>query len=201
MRPLARAAREADAGVRYTFVVRYFLRRRIPEVTRILLVEGGSRHITEAVIPRMRTHFGESVPIDLVTCFPAAAEGAAGVYNVNDYRGVKRRLGLARQLRARGYPVAGIVCSNEPLLKIWKWALAAALPAKLLIINENGDWFWLDRANWEPIRRFVQYRAGLADAGIVRAFARVVIFPFTLSYLLLYAAAAHFRRAIYRGFR
>jgi len=181
--------------------VRYFFRRRIPEPSRILLVESGSRHITETVMPRMRGHFGEGVPIDLVTCFPAAPAGMAGIYNVNDYRGRKRRLALVRELRARGYAIAGIVCSNEPLLNRWKWVLAAALPVKLLIINENGDWFWLDRAHWSHISRFLKYRAGLADAGIVRALARIVVFPFTLSYLLLYAAAVHFRRALYRGFR
>ncbi len=164
-----------------------------------MLIESGSRHISEVVIPRMRGHFG--VPIDLVTCFPDAPAGTAEVYNVNDYRGRRRGLALARQLRSRGYAVAGVVCSNEPILSKWKWALAAALPVKVLIINENGDWFWLDRAHWAHIRQFLKYRAGLADAGIVRAFARVVVFPFTLSYLLLYAAAAHFRRALYRGFR
>jgi hypothetical protein len=93
------------------------------------------------------------------------------------------------------------VCSGEPILTKWKWALAAALPAKFLVINENGDTFWLDRGHWRNIRQFVKHRAGLADAGIVRAAARMVVFPFTLLYLLLYAAAAHFRRALYRGFR
>jgi len=181
--------------------VRYFFRRRVPEPSRILLVESGSRHITENVIPRMRGHFGESVSIDLLTCFPAAPAGMAGVYNVNDYRGRKRRLALLRELRSHGYTIAGIVCSNEPLLNTWKWVLAAVLPVKLLIINENGDWFWLDRAHWSHISRFLKNRAGLADAGIVRAFARMVVFPFTLSYLLLYAAVAHFRRVLYRGFR
>ena len=181
--------------------MRYFFRRRIPEPSRILLVESGSRHISEIVIPRMRGHFGERVPIDLLTCLPTAPEGTAEVYNVNDYRGRQRRLALARELRARGYAIAGIVCSNEPILKKWKWALAVGLPAKLFIINENGDWFWLDRAHWPHISRFLKHRAGLADAGIVRTFARMVAFPFTLLYLLLYAAAAHFRRALYRGLR
>jgi len=193
--------RKGGAALRYTFDVRYFFRRRIPEPSRILLIESGSRHITEFVIPRMRGHFGESVPIDLVTCFPAAPAGTGEVYNVNGYRGRKGRLALVRELRARGYAIAGIVCSNEALLNKWKWALAAALPVKVLIINENGDWFWLDRAHWPHISRFLKHRAGLADAGIVRAVARIVIFPFTLSYLLLYAAAAHFRRTLYRGFR
>jgi len=179
--------------------VRYFLRRRIPEPSRILLVESGSRHITEIIIPRLKAQFG--APIDLVTCFPTAATGTAKIYNVNDFRGRKRRLALVRELRANGYAIAGVVCSNERILKTWKWALAAVLPAKILILNENGDWFWLDRGHWPQIGRFIKYRAGFADAGLVRAMARVAIFPFTLSYLLLYAASARFRRALYRGFR
>lgn len=162
-------------------------------------MESGSRHITEIIIPRLEAHFG--VPIDLVTCFPTAPVGTAAIYNVNDYRGRKGRAFLARELRANRYAIAGIVCSNELILNKWKWALAAMLPAKILILNENGDWFWLDCAHWPHIRRFIKHRAGFADAGIVRAVARIAVFPFTLSYLLLYAAAAHFRRALYRGFR
>jgi len=180
-------------------VVRYFFRRRIPEASQILVVESGSRHITDHLIPRMRGHFGQSVAIDLLTCFPEVPAGMARTYNVNGYRAARRK--LLSELRARRYPIVALICSNEPILKMWKWVLAAALPAKLLIVNENADWFWLDRAHWSHVSRLVKYRAGLADAGIVRAFARVVVFPFTLLYLLLYAAAAHFRRAIYRGFR
>jgi hypothetical protein len=188
-------------AVSYTFVVRYFLRRHIPEPSRILLVESGSRRITEILIPRVRAQFGASIPIDVVTCVPAAPAGVTDIYNVNEYRGWRSRLALARELRARGYGIAGIVCSAEPMLNKWKWGVVAVLPAKLMIANENADWFWLDRAHWPHIRRFVKHRAGLADAGIVRAAARLAIFPLTLSYLLLYAAAAHFRRALYRGFR
>jgi hypothetical protein len=179
--------------------VRYFLRRSVPELSRILLIESGSRHITQAVIAHFRVKFGEGVPIDLVTCFAGSPAGFARIYNVNEYE--RRRLSLARELRANRYTVAGMLCSGEPILNTWKWVLAAALPAKFLVINENADYFWLDRGHWPAIRQFVKHRAGLADAGIVRALARVVIFPFTFSYLLLYAAAVHCRRAVYRGFR
>ena len=181
--------------------MRYFFRRRIPEPSRILLVESGSRHITDNVMPRMRRQFGDAAPIDLLTCFPEKPAGMACVFNVNDYPGRKGRLALLRRLRQSGYAIGAIMCANEPVLKTWKWVLAAALPVKLLVINENGDWFWLDRAHWSHVSRLVKYRAGLADAGIVRALARLIVFPFTLAYLLLYAAAAHFRRALYRGFR
>jgi len=42
-------------------------------------------------------------------------------------------------------------------------------------------------------------RSGLAGAGAVRTLARVISFPFTLLYLLLYASAVHTRRALRRS--
>ena len=44
----------------------------------------------------------------------------------------------------------------------WKWALALRLPAKVFVINENGDYFWLDRKHLEPIR---QTRAPAGGSG------------------------------------
>jgi len=200
MRGAAQAADLNVSPLRYTFyVVRYFFRRRVPELTRILLVESGSRRVTENVIPRMRTQFGDGVPIDLVTCFAGSPAGFARIYNVNDYRA--RRSSLAHELRANRYAVAGILCSGERILSKWKWGLVLTLPAKVLVINENADYFWLDRGHWANIRLFLKARAGFADAGIVRAFARMVVLPFTFFYLLLYAAAMHLRRALYRGLR
>ena len=183
--------------------MRYFFRRRVPGLSRILLVESGSRPITEQLIPRIRSHFG-AVSLDLVTCFadaPRALEPQAQVYNVNDYRGRNGRLSLVRRLRAARYPAVVIVCSNEPVLAKWKWVLAAALPAKVLVANENCDYFWLDYGHWNIIRQFVQHRAGLADAGIVRAAARAIAFPFGFLYLLLYATLVHSRRFLRRGIR
>ena len=73
------------------------------------------------------------------------------------------------------------------------------LPAKVFVLNENGDTFWLDYTHFGVIRHFVLFRAGLAGAGAVRTLARVFLFPFTLLYLLLYAATVHSRRALRRG--
>jgi len=81
----------------------------------------------------------------------------------------------------------------------WKWVLAARLRAKVFIINENGDYFWLGRGHLDPLRQFVILRAGLAGSGAVRTLARVFSFPFTLAYLLLYASVAHGRRALRKG--
>jgi hypothetical protein len=67
------------------------------------------------------------------------------------------------------------------------------------VLNENGDYFWLDYAHWPTIRHFVLFRAGLAGSGAVRTLARLALFPFTLLYLLLYASILHTRRALRSG--
>ena len=76
----------------------------------------------------------------------------------------------------------------------WKWSLSARLPAKFFILNENGDYFWLDYGHWSVIRHFALYRAGLAGVGAVRTLARLALFPFILLFLLCYAAAVHLTR-------
>ena len=54
-----------------------------------------------------------------------------------------------------------MICSGEPVMMKWKWALALRIPAKDFIINENGDYFWLDRGHLDLIRqiRAVAFRA------------------------------------------
>jgi hypothetical protein len=183
--------------------VRYFLSGRLPEPASILLVESGSRSILEGLIPGLRETWGADVPIDLVSCFANLPRGfdpaTTRVYRVSDYRGRQARARLYSELRQKRYRLVGIVCSGEPLMTKWKWALALKLPAKTFVINENGDYFWLDRKHLKTIRQFVLLRSGLAGAGAVRALAQVFSFPFTLLYLLLYATVVHSRRALRRG--
>ena len=50
-----------------------------------------------------------------------------------------------RQLRARNYSMVGMICSGEPIMTKWKWLIALRLPVKVFIINENGDYFWINR--------------------------------------------------------
>jgi hypothetical protein len=182
--------------------VRYFLSRRLPVPRAILLVESGSRYLLESTIGGMRSTWGDDIYIDLVTCFPGLPEGfdpsKTRVYRVTDYRGSEGRKRLFRELGGNGYDILGMICSGEPIMTKWKWALALRLPVKVFVLNENGDYFWIDRGHQEPIRKFVLFRTGLAGAGAVRTLARLVLFPFTLLYLLLYASFVHARRALRR---
>jgi hypothetical protein len=183
--------------------VRYFLTGRLPKVTSILLVESGTRGLIEGLIPGLRQAWGQEIPIDLVTCYSALPKGFEAhntrVYRVGDYRGRAGRARLYRELAKNRYALMGIVCSGEVVLAKWKWVLALRIPAKIFIINENGDYFWLDRLHLSTVRRFVLFRSGLAGAGAVRTLVRLISFPFTFLYLLLYATSAHARRALRRS--
>ncbi|MBZ5728202.1 MAG: hypothetical protein LAP87_24850 [Acidobacteriia bacterium] len=185
--------------------MRFFLTGRQPEATAILLVESGSRGIVEGLVGGLRASWGEGVPIHLVSCFATLPEGfdsaTTRVYRVGDYRGRQARGKLYRELAGNRYSHLGIVCSGEPLMTKWKWALALRLRAKIFVVNENGDYFWLDRRHLGNVGRFVLFRAGLEGAGAVRTIVRVVTFPFTFLYLLLYATVVHARRALRGGYR
>jgi hypothetical protein len=87
-----------------------------------------------------------------------------------------------------------MICSAEPIMTKWKWAIALKAPAKVFVINENGDYFWLNRENWPTVREFALVRAGLHGAGAARTLARLAAFPFAVLYLLVYAFAAHAAR-------
>ncbi|MGA2133965.1 MAG: hypothetical protein ABSH50_16860 [Bryobacteraceae bacterium] len=175
--------------------MRYFLSRRQPPVSRILLVESGSRHLIELALPRLRRNYGD-LPIDLIACYPNSPAGIRTAHHIADYRGPQGRRKLYRALAADRYSIMGIVCSAEPIMTKWKWALAARLPVKVFIINENADYFWLDRGHWRALRHFLLFRAGLTGTGAARTLGRLLAFPFTLLYLCLYASTVHIRRAL-----
>ncbi len=134
--------------------------------------------------------------LDLLTCYAGAPNhyrpDRGSLYRISDH---PARKALLQQLRSQNYTVLGVVCSGEPIMTKWKWAAMAYVPAKTFILNENGDYFWLDYSNWKVVRHFVLFRAGLAGAGAVRSLARLVMFPITLAYLLAFAGIVHFRRS------
>jgi len=179
--------------------MRFFFRRSVPVVERILVVESGSRSILPALLPRLQAAFGTHVPVDLVTCYPGLPAGfplGTRVFHVSEYAGPAGRRRLYRELRAARYSLVGIVCSGEPIMTKWKWALAARIPAKVFVINENADFFWLDYGQRRVIFQFALVRSGLAGAGAARTAAQIAAFPFTVGFLILYAAAVHLRRGL-----
>jgi hypothetical protein len=179
--------------------MRYFLSKIVPPFSRVLLVESGSRDLFEDLLGGLY-NLHPKMKADLITCYGGVPKNFRAdlgtVYRVTDYPDANSRKRLYKNLAANRYVVVGIICSAEPIMTKWKWMLAARLPGKVFVLNENGDYFWLDRGHLGAIRHFVLFRAGLTGTGAVRAVARLVLFPFTLLYLILYAATVHLRRKI-----
>lgn len=179
--------------------MRHFFSHYVPYFRRVLVVESGSRHLLEELLPGIYdSHPTTLERVDLVTCYPGAPRGfdatRGEIHRVTDYSGRRGRKALYRLLRAKGYDIQGIVCSGEPIMTKWKWALALRVPAKLFVLNENCDYFWFDLTEWRTIKRFALYRAGLSGAEGVATLARLALFPFTFTFLLLFAAYVHARR-------
>lgn len=182
---------------RLEYLLRYFFRRKIPAFEKVLLIESGSRHLFDALIAGLRGSYGETLEMGLVTCFAGVPRDFRGeVFRIGDYPGRAGRKRLYKELAAAGYTIAVIICSGESIMMKWKLALGARVPAKILVLNENGDYFWLDWAHWRIALHFIFYRAGLTGSAAIPAIARLLFFPVTLSYLLLYAAVVHLRRKL-----
>ena len=179
--------------------MRHFFTKSIPAFSRVLLIESGSRELFENLLPVLYRNYPE-MACDLVTCYAGTPKNFRSdqgvVYRVADYPDSHSRQRLYQELRANSYAILGVICSAEPIMTKWKWALAARLPGKVFVLNENGDYFWLDHGHLTQIRYFILFRAGLTGSGAVRTLARVVLFPFSLLYLILYAITVHFRRSL-----
>ena len=179
--------------------MRHFFSRAVPPFSRVLLVESGSRHLFEKLLPTLYANH-PGMQCDLVTCYAGAPDAFRAdqgtLYRVTDYPAGPARQRFYQNLAAVNYNILGIICSAEPIMTKWKWMLAARLPAKVFVLNENGDYFWLDHGHLAVIRYFILYRAGLTGSGAVRTLARVALFPFSLLYLILYAITVHLRRSL-----
>jgi hypothetical protein len=179
--------------------MRHFFTRTVPPFSRILLVESGSRELFENLLPVLYQNHSE-MTCDLVTCYAGVPknfrESQGTVYRVANYPAGDARQRFYKELSANRYNIVGVICSAEPIMTKWKWMLAARLAGKVFVLNENGDYFWLDHGHLAGIRYFILFRAGLTGSGAVRTLARVVLFPFSLLYLILYAAAVHLRRSL-----
>lgn len=179
--------------------MRYFLTKRVPAFSRVLLVESGSRDLYEELLSGLYDHHPH-MKADLITCYAGVPKNFRNdrgkVYRVTDYPDGRSRKRLYQELADNRYVIVGIICSAEPIMTKWKWMLAARLPGKVFVLNENGDYFWIDRGHLAAIRHFALFRTGLTGTGAVRAIVRLALFPFTLLYLILYALTVHLRRKL-----
>ena len=76
----------------------------------------------------------------------------------------------------------------------WKVLALLLVPAKTLIINENGDFFWFDWQNRRTLRQFLQSRWGVFRQEFLLTILRGLAFPFTILFLLANASWLYARR-------
>jgi hypothetical protein len=179
-------------------LIRSFFTVKVPPFRRVLLVESGSRDLLEDLIPGIYGNHRD-VRIDLVTCYggqPKALRADSTVFRVTDYGGGGAgRERLLADLAVQDYDVLGMICSAEPIMTKWKWWLAWKLPrAKPFALNENGDYFWIDRAHSEILTHFVLFRMGMTGAGAPAAVVRLLMLPLSVTGLVLFACWVHLRR-------
>ena len=175
-----------------------FFSQRIPHLNRVVLVESGPRRLFDGFVGDLYKIHGEDIRIDLVTCYAGLPDGyrpqQGKVFRVQDYRGWDGARQLATDCRSWGPTTLGIICAGLPVMSKWKWLLAVALRAKVFVLNENGDYFWIDYSNWKTIGHFMAFRAGMTGANSVLLPLRLVAYPFGMSMLAGYAAWMHGRR-------
>ena len=178
--------------------MRFLFSKQVPPFDRVAIIESGSRQLLEDLLPGLYEIYGSSMRLDLITCYagaPKAFRAEQGeVFRIANYSGHGGREQLVGELKARRYNITGVICSAEPIMTKWKWMLALRLPGKVFLLNENGDYFWVDRGHLGVLTHFVLLRLGLAGAGAVLTIGRIVLFPFSLLYLLAFAGMVHLRR-------
>jgi hypothetical protein len=168
-------------------------------MSRVLVVESGPRPLAE----RFLAHLYASHPaqrVDLLTCFdgePASLQRDRGsVTTVHSHRGFAARRELIRGFARAGYDVVAILCTGQDIMTRWKWAVVLGVPAKVLIVNENADYFWLDSGNFANMRAMIRKRLNWNVAASPRLFFELLAYPFVLLYLLAYAGWIHSRRVL-----
>ena len=161
----------------------------------VLLVESGSRSVMERAYARMRPIFSRA-RFELCTCFPGvpAPGGFERVYRVTEAPDVASKWKMLLAMRRSRASVAGLLFTRESVLLRWKLLLMFFLPSKLLVVNENGDFFWLDWSNRASILRFLGARMDVEGAELLRTAFRLLLLPFVFLLLACYALFAYLGR-------
>ena len=171
-----------------------FFHDEVPPPLDILLIESGSQEIFRRGLESIRRSFPEA-RLHLLTCWPDPPPGPlASLHRVRDYASRWDKLRLLHSLRQQPSDVLAILCSKEPVMYSWKMLALLLVPAKTLIINENGDFFWFDWHNRSKLRQFMQSRWVIIRKEFFLTMLRALAFPFTVLFLLANAARLYARR-------
>ena len=177
--------------------MRYFF-GSFPGADDVLLIESGSPAVSRRVLERVREHFPVA-RYHLLTCWPETtpehhSAGYQSIFRAPEYPAGLDKIRLLFSLARRRWRVLVILCTGEQVLWRWKLLALAIFPSKVLIANENADFFWLDWAHRSNLRQFLGVRWGVNLDQIAATALRALVFPFTLLFLLLTALYLYTRR-------
>ena len=182
-----------------------FLTRAQPNFDSILLIESGPRRVTEEILLYFYT-VKTARRVDILTCYdtpPAGFDFDRGtVHSVHHEDARRNRSEFLRTLASGPYTAVSLLCTGSPILEKWKWMLAFRSSAKLIVVNEEANYFSLDIWNLKTARLMLLKRlnpfADYSSAGLLTSLtanlAGLLFAPFTVTYLLFYTAVLHVRR-------
>ncbi|HXE15364.1 MAG TPA: hypothetical protein VN633_24780 [Bryobacteraceae bacterium] len=175
-----------------------FASRWTPKLRHVLLIESGSRDAAGKFLAEIYG-LAENERVDVLTCYrtaPNAFDAARGrIFFTHDAQN-RGRGELFEVLSQSGYSAICMLCTGDSIMTKWKWAAAARIPAKVLIVNENADSFWLDRGHLRDLRNLLIERSGMKQMTPLRTLAHAIAFPFTLAILVSFAGYMKSRRVL-----
>ena len=172
--------------------------RWTPKLRHVLLIESGARDAAGKFLAEVYG-LAENERVDVLTCYrnaPDAFDASRGrIFFTHDAQNGGRSK-LFQTLSQSGYSAICMLCTGDSIMTKWKWAAAARIPAKVMIVNENADSFWLDRGHMRDLRNLLIERSGLKELTPLRTLAHAIAFPFTLAIVLSFAGYMKSRRAL-----
>jgi hypothetical protein len=173
--------------------VKGFFNDAVPQARDILLIESGSPEVLRRALPPLRRNFPEA-RLHLCTCWPDPVPGVTSVFQATDYPSWSDKVRLLFSFRKRRWEILAVVCSNESIMFAWKVLALVLMPSKTLVINEHGDYFWLDWLHRRALRGFLATRWVFIRRDFLLAVLRALVFPLTVLYLLATALLLYLRR-------
>ena len=182
--------------------MRGFFQRTNEPLRRILLIESGPRETGELVLSRLFASGDNNASLlqcDVLTCYasgPSAFDPTRGtLLSVHAPEATTNRRAYVNKLASHPYDAVFILCLGSGVLAKWKWAIAAKSKSRLAIADEFGDWFFVSFQNLGQLAVLALRRSNLASLPLLLiAVAKILIAPFLITYLVLYAIGVHTRR-------
>jgi hypothetical protein len=178
-------------------------RKSRPPFGRVLLVESGSRQVADRFLQHLY-QYENCVQVDVLTCFPTPPEAFQShlgqIFLVTDPAIAEHRQQFLRAIASTPYDVVAVLRTGSGILRKWKWMIALLTRAKILVVKEGADSIFLDYGSLPRVQINIP-RLRREQVTRLRLAGEVLLMPFTILFLLLYAGQIHLGRWLRNGVR